>query len=404
MTEARRAGLVAAWLLAALALPAAPLSAPGMAQEEARALAIGYLQIADDPRYEPRRGYTGLSLKDLERPVDGARRAIHGSRALARALQIDFALEEAEAETGEELVAVMTRMLRERDVRLFLLDAPAEVLKAAAAALGAEPALLFNITETADSLRGADCGARLMHVMPSRAMLSDALAQYLVAKDWKRVLLLKGPLPEDEVLAGAFVRSAGKFGVRIVASRDFVPGQDPRERDRNNIVLLTTAPEHDVIFLADSEGEFAHYVPYQSRQPRPVVGSEGLTASAWHWTWERHGAPQLNQRFEKLAGRRMQDIDWAAWAAVKAIVEAAARTDSTEVAALAAYLHGPELSLDAYKGTPASFRAWNNQLRQPILLHSHNAVADRAPLPGFLHPSENMDTLGLDAPESACRF
>jgi ABC transporter substrate binding protein (PQQ-dependent alcohol dehydrogenase system) len=304
MTEARRAGLVAAWLLAALALPAAPLSAPGMAQEEARALAIGYLQIADDPRYEPRRGYTGLSLKDLERPVDGARRAIRGSRALARALQIDFALEEAEAETGEELVAVMTRMLRERDVRLFLLDAPAEVLKAAAAALGAEPALLFNITETADSLRGADCGARLMHVMPSRAMLSDALAQYLVAKDWKRVLLLKGPLPEDEVLAGAFVRSAGKFGVRIVASRDFVPGQDPRERDRNNIVLLTTAPEHDVIFLADSEGEFARYVPYQSRQPRPVVGSEGLTASAWHWTWRAAHAGHRLGRLGRGQGHR----------------------------------------------------------------------------------------------------
>jgi len=145
-------------------------------------------------------------------------------------------------------------------------------------------------------------------------------------------------------------------------------------------------------------------VPYQTSAPRPVVGSEGLVASAWHWTWERHGAPQLNQRFERQAGRPMQDADWAAWAAVKAIVEAAVRTESTALVPVAVYLRGADLALDVYKGAPASFRAWDNQLRQPILLHTHNAVIERAPLPGFLHPSEYMDTLGPDAPESACRF
>jgi ABC transporter substrate binding protein (PQQ-dependent alcohol dehydrogenase system) len=145
-------------------------------------------------------------------------------------------------------------------------------------------------------------------------------------------------------------------------------------------------------------------VPYQTAKARPVVGSQGLVAGAWHWTWERHGAPQLNQRFERRVGRDMADADWAAWVAVKAIVEAASRSRSAEFADIAAYLKGNELTLDTYKGTPASFRPWNNQLRQPILLHTHNAVAGRAPLPGFLHPSENMDTLGIDEAESKCRF
>jgi ABC transporter substrate binding protein (PQQ-dependent alcohol dehydrogenase system) len=135
-----------------------------------------------------------------------------------------------------------------------------------------------------------------------------------------------------------------------------------------------------------------------------VAGSQGLRASAWHWAWERHGAPQLNQRFDKQAGREMTDADWAAWAAYKLIVEAAARTGSTDFNAVTAWLKGDVLRFDAYKGNPASFRPWNNQLRQPILLHTHNAVTARAPLDGFLHRSDVLDTLGIDEPESKCRL
>ena len=397
MTRPRTVVRAAAVLvLVAAALGALP------ARAEFRALTIGYLQIRDDARYAEHRAYAGLRLRDRQRPLAGAQVAIKDSRAIGRARQMAFALEEVEAADGDDLIAQMRRLRAEKDVRFFVVDAPAAVLIRAAAA--ADEALLFNITEPADALRGADCASNLLHTLPSRAMLADALAQYLVAKGWRDVLLLKGPLPEDAVLADAFAGAAKKFGARIVATKDFVPGLDPRNREQNNIVLLTAAPRHDVVYLADSDGEFGRYVPYQTSAPRPVVGSEGLVASAWHWTWERHGAPQLNQRFERHAGRAMQDTDWAAWVAVKAIVEAAVRTESTAFAPVAAYLRGADLALDVYKGTPASVRAWDNQLRQPILLHTHNAVIDRAPLPGFLHPSEYMDTLGPDAPESACRF
>ena len=133
-----------------------------------------------------------------------------------------------------------------------------------------------------------------------------------------------------------------------------------------------------------------------------MIVSEGLIADGWHWTWERYGAPQLNQRFEKLAGRRMQEEDWAGWAAVKAVVEAAVQTRSTDAKALRAALISPEFQFDGYKGTAVSFRPWNRQLRQPILLHTHDAVIAPAPLEGFLHETNTLDTLGLDRPESAC--
>ena len=136
----------------------------------------------------------------------------------------------------------------------------------------------------------------------------------------------------------------------------------------------------------------------------PVVGTEGLQAASWHWAWERHGAPQLNQRFERHAKRRMQSPDWAAWAAVKSIVESVLRTKSTEFEIVGAYLRSDRLNLDAYKGNPVSYRSWDNQLRQPVLLHTYNAVTDRAPIRGFLHPTENMDSLGYDQGETLCKL
>jgi ABC transporter substrate binding protein (PQQ-dependent alcohol dehydrogenase system) len=168
--------------------------------------------------------------------------------------------------------------------------------------------------------------------------------------------------------------------------------------------LMTSGSDAELVFVSDIEGEFGRYVPYQTQNPLPVFGTEGLQAASWHWTWERHGAPQLNQRFERLAKRRMQGPDWAAWTAVKSIIESVLRTKSTNFETIDAYLRSDRLNLDAYKGNPVSYRSWDNQLRQPVLLHTYNAVTGRAPIRGFLHPTENMDTLGYDQGERYCQF
>ena len=365
---------------------------------------IGYLEIAGDPRYAEVRNYTGLKLRTTRRPFPGAQVAARGSRATGRALGLTLGLERAQAADAEGLAAEIRRLREEAGIRFFLVDADAGTLLALADAVRGDDVLLFNVSETADRLRRADCRANVMHVIPSRAMLMDALAQYLAARNWRRVLVLRGEEAADAAAVAAFERSATKFGLKLVAVKDFVLGHDPRNRARNNIALMTAGPDHDVLFLADGYGEFGRYVPYQTQLPRPVVGGQGLAASAWHWAWERHGAPQLNQRFDRHAGREMKDADWAAWAAYRLVVEAAARTGGGDFAAVAAYVKGADLTFDAYKGNPASFRPWNNQLRQPLLLHTHNAVAARAPLDGFLHRRDVLDTLGIDEPESTCRF
>ena len=399
MTERRRR-----WALAVAATAVLAVWATGASAETQRAsFAIGYLEIADDPRYQEHRGYTGRWLRTRKRPIDGALLALRDVRFAGRALGFDFRLERAKGADSGALAAAISRLGAETGARFFLVDAAADTLRDLADAVAGDEVLLLNVSEPENALRGGACRGNLLHTAPSRAMLTDALAQYLVSKTWRDVLVLKGPLAADAALAASFRRSARKFGARVVAERDFVLGNDPRQRGRNNVALMTSSPSHDVVFLADSDGEFGRYVPYQTSRPRPVVGTEGLVATAWHWTWERHGAPQLNQRFEKRAKRRMRGADWAAWAALKAVAEAAIRTKSTAFAVVAGYLRSAGLNLDAYKGTPASFRPWNNQLRQPILLRTHNAIVARAPIPGFLHAKDDLDTLGLDAPESGCK-
>ena len=64
---------------------------------------------------------------------------------------------------------------------------------------------------------------------------------------------------------------------------------DPRFREQSNVALMTAGADYDVVFVADTDGEFGRYVPYQTNLPRPVVGTTGLVPAAWHWAWERKG-------------------------------------------------------------------------------------------------------------------
>jgi ABC transporter substrate binding protein (PQQ-dependent alcohol dehydrogenase system) len=262
--------------------------------------------------------------------------------------------------------------------------------------------VLFNTRHTDIELRQAACRTNLFHTMPSLDMLTDGLAQGLRARNWTRVLVLEGETPEDRAFSTAFQLSARKFALKIVDVRYFVLGNDPRQREQNNVRLLTGDIRHDVIFVADATGEFAPFVPYNTMEPRPVIGSEGLLPSAWHIYWERHGAPQLNRRFARRSGHPMSEADWATWAAVRAIAQAVVASRKTPDRLLASALLDEDFVIELYKGFSGSFRPWNRQLRQPILLATSNAVVALAPVEGALHQHNTLDSLGVDEPQFRC--
>jgi ABC transporter substrate binding protein (PQQ-dependent alcohol dehydrogenase system) len=384
--------------LALLAGVAAVLAEPAAAEDPAL---IVYLGLEGDPRYEQQPVYTGLSLKVPSRPLDGVRLGFRDTRVLGRALGVSFELSEVLLAPGEEPSPVI-RDARARGALAVLLDLPPSDMAAAVASEGAE-GVLINIRDGARRWREEDCAPALLHTAPSDAMLADAVAQYLRARGWDEVLLLHGSEARDAELAEVARQSIAKFGLELADDRTFELTNDPRRRDQSNIALLTGGARHDVVWLVDSHGDFGRYVPYATYAARPVVGSEGLVPRAWHWTFERYGAPQLNQRFHRLAGRDMTSEDWAAWAAVRAVVDAVSAAGSAAPEAVRAALVAQDLSIDLYKGVRGNFRDWDGQLRQPLLLTTHNAVIATAPVEGFEHQFDTLDTLGTDRPESGCR-
>ena len=381
------------------AIAAQPASAP------VKPMKLGYVELADDPRYTDQGAHSGIVFTELGRPYEGSQVALQEARAIGRVIHVDFTMQKATAKSVDELVRLVSGWVEADDVHFILADLPAMALHELGRRLASQKVLLFNVSAPDDSLRGADCLPNVLHTYPSEAMLSDALVQFLAAKRWSRILVLQGPATEDAAMVAALQRSTQKFGAKIVDTRPFLLSNDPRNRAQSNVALMTEGPSYDVVYVADSSGEIGRYVPYQTSLPRPVIGSAGLMPTAWSWSWDRDAAVQLQHRFEKIASpRRMNGGDWAAWEAVKAITQATLRSQSTEFDPVKSFLLSDKLNLDTVKGNPGSFRAWDHQLRAPVLLGTADAVIARAPLPQFLHRTNVLDTLGIDAPETACRF
>ena len=63
-----------------------------------------------------------------------------------------------------------------------------------------------------------------------------------------------------------------------------------------------------------------------------------------------------------------------------------------------------DFGVAAYKGQKLTLRNWDWQLRQPILLSDGRNVVSVSPQPGFLHQVTELDTLGIDRPETVCGF
>ncbi|MDO5527877.1 MAG: ABC transporter substrate-binding protein [Paracoccus sp. (in: a-proteobacteria)] len=319
---------------------------------------------------------------------------------------------ETRAVPEDEAIAALDEILGE-GVRFVAVLAGDEAMLALAdhASSTAPDALLFNAGAAGDNLRNEDCRANVIHVAPSRAMLTDALAQFLIWKRWDRWLLIHGSHESDHALRDAYTRAAQKFNARIVETREFADSGGSRRTESGHVqvqaqlpVFTQNAREHHVVVTADENGVFAAYLPYQTWDARPVTGSAGLEPRAFHPALEAWGATQFQNRFERLANRRIHDADYAVWLSLRALGEAASRAGGTDPASLRDYITGAEFQLAGFKGEALSVRDWDHQLRQPVLIATPHLVASVSPQEGFLHQSSQLDTLGTDRAESACQF
>jgi ABC transporter substrate binding protein (PQQ-dependent alcohol dehydrogenase system) len=352
---------------------------------------------ADDPRMER----TRLERAYLGHPggpvSDGLQVALDEGKFELEAAGTAVTLNTQTAATVEAARAA-AQAAEKAGAAVLLTDLSAELTLAVADAVKLP---VLNLGDPSDRLRQQDCRARLFHLIPSERMRSDALAQTLVSRKWSKLLLLVGPSPQDQLRAATAQASIKRYGLQVVSSKPYKLSADPRERDLANPLLLTAGAAYDAVWVVDSDGEFARALPYRTVLPRPVVGDAGLVAVAWHAQFERYGAPQVSRRFAKAAKRPMTANDWAAWMGGKTLIAMATAEPKGPNAAWAQALN--KTPVDGSKGGSLSFRAWDGQLRQTLLLTDGQGVISQAPIEGLLHPTEVLDTLGADAPEKLCK-
>jgi ABC transporter substrate binding protein (PQQ-dependent alcohol dehydrogenase system) len=389
------------WLVGAIGLSLVTAHAVAAAPIE---IGIGYLSQAGVK--------SKLSL--IEQPADndgiaGARLAIEDNNTTGKFLNQRFLLQEVRLGDGDDAAKAATELAGRNN--FIIADLPADALLKAADALRDRGTVLFNAGSIDERLREQDCRANVIHVAPTRAMLADALAQYLVWKQWKRWLLVIGSHDQDKLYAEALRRAATRFGAKIVQERVFEDTGGARRTDsgvtliqRQMPVFTQQAPAYDVLVAADESEVFASYLPYRTWDPRPVAGSAGLVPRSWDASLDQWGAIQMQNRFVKLNSRRMTALDMQAWTAVRMIGEATSRTNSGEPKAVFDFLKRPDFSVAAFKGQRLTLRDWNLQLRQPILLVDGRMVVSVSPQEGFLHQVSELDTLGFDRPETKCKL
>lgn len=361
-------------------------------------------------------GHAGIKpkLSLAEQPAEndgvaGARLAIEDNNTTGKFINQHFTLEEVRLKPGDD-AAKAASALAERN-EFIIADLPADELLKAADALQDRNTVLLNAGAIDDRLREQDCRANVIHVAPTRTMLADALGQYLVWKQWKRWLLVSGSHDVDRLYADALRRAATRFGAKIVQERTFEDTGGARRTDsgvtliqRQMPVFTQQAPAYDVLIAADESEVFASYLPYRTWDARPVAGSAGLVPTSWDAAQDQWGAIQMQNRFMRLNSRHMTALDMQAWTSARMIGEAAARTSSGDPKKVFDFLKSPDFSIAAFKGTPLTLRDWNLQLRQPILLVDGRMVVSVSPQEGFLHQVSELDTLGVDRPESKCKW
>jgi len=388
-------------------LPAvAAEDAPKVAVDKPTLVPIGYLK----QEVEELIPLSRLSAKPDDLGIAGAEIALKDNNTTGKFTGQNFTLDVERVPVGGDAVAALRKLVANGH-HFVLVDAPADVLLQLSDSVKGQDVLLFNVSAPEVRLRQEDCRANVLHTAPDFAMLADALTQYLVWKKWQRWLVAKGVSPEDKAYLEAIRRAAKRFGATIVEERAYeaTPGARRSDTGQQLIqlqmpVFTQGAPSYDVLIVADRRELFGPYLPFRTWDPRPVAGTTGLEAMSWHPAHEQWGATQMQNRFQRFAHRFMLPLDHQAWIAVRAVGEAASRTQSGDYAPINAYIRGDKFDLAAFKGQKVTFRKWDGQLRQPIIIAGPELPVSTSPQSGFLHEHEEVDTLGIDAPESKCEL
>jgi ABC transporter substrate binding protein (PQQ-dependent alcohol dehydrogenase system) len=391
---------------------AAPSAAAPAPAETAGELPLAKLKIyylsKQYPEPEP--------LSYAERPardkgLAGARMYLQEANKSGSFVGMNFDLVEVMVPAKGDVVAKAKEILKNGDA-LIVADLEPEDLLAVADLPEAKNSVLMNIRSSAEALRQEECRPNIFHVIPDWAMRADAIGQYLIWKRWPRWFVLRGDSAADKDYLAQIERTAKRYGGKIVQEvvYPFPPGARNLDSGYQQVQaqipqVTEQAPDHDVVWVIDTDEFFGDYLPYRTSKPDLVVGTQGLQALAWDKSYTEYGSMTFQDDLFKLAKRDATERDYTAWIGLRSLTDAAMRSGKTTVPEIKAFLLSDDFNLEGHKGIAMNFRPWDHQMRQPIILGGGTRVpVSKSPQEGFLHEKNLTDTLGYDEPETKCKF
>jgi len=334
--------------------------------------------------------------------IQGAKIAVKDSNKTARFLKQKYNLIESISFDKKELLDSLEKFINEKN-SFVLLKVEDDFLKELIKNPLFEKAVFFKIANKNSDFRQNLCQTNLLHTIASNAMLYDGLVQFLVKRNFKDIFLISGTKEKDLEITKDIKRAVKKFNAKIVEEKRWVYDTDIRRKAADELPVFTQASDYDVIVTADNYGDFGEFVYFNSWLPRPLAGTQGLTPKTWHKVIEQWGAAQMQKRFEKFASRWMEDEDFAAWIAIRTIVTSVTKTKSNDMKTALDFIYSSDFELGAYKGRKLTYRDFNGQIRMPVALTQPNALVSTSPQVGFLHPTNDLDTLGIASFQVECK-
>ena len=229
---------VSVWV--ALAQEAAPQSQATQRQVtpeiQLTEIRIGYLRA-----YEPQLALSVLDIPPRDEGIAGAKVAIGDNNTTGRFLGQQFTLDVTEVKPDADIVQTFQDMVAKGD-RYVLADISADQLLSIADIARENGVLIFNVGATDDILREEECRVNVFHTMPTRTMLADGLAQYLIWKQWPRWVLIYGSHEGDRLFADALRRAADRFGGQILAEKEFKDTGTARRTDSGVVQIQRQIP------------------------------------------------------------------------------------------------------------------------------------------------------------------
>ncbi|TIS11051.1 MAG: branched-chain amino acid ABC transporter substrate-binding protein, partial [Mesorhizobium sp.] len=154
--------------------------------EKTTEIKIGYLRA-----YAPRLTLSLLDEPPRDEGVAGANVAIGDNNTTGKFIKQKFSLDVTEIKPEADAVQAFNALIAKGE-RYVLADLSAKQLLSIADIARDKGVLIFNVGATDDRLREEDCRINVFHIAPTRSMLADALAQYLMVKKWPNWVLLYG--------------------------------------------------------------------------------------------------------------------------------------------------------------------------------------------------------------------